>query len=36
MPGFVAWNRMLDVFYVAVTIGFFVVCWFITKACEKL
>jgi len=27
---------MLDLLYVAITIGFFALCWLLTKACEKL
>jgi len=27
---------MLDLLYLAVTAGFFIVCWLFTKACDKL
>lgn len=27
---------MLDLFYVAVAIAFFVACWWFTRACEEL
>jgi len=27
---------MLDLFYIAVTVAFFVVGWYFTKACDKL
>jgi len=29
-------STMWDVFYVAVAIVFFVACWYLTRACEKL
>jgi hypothetical protein len=28
--------KMLDLFYIVVTVGFFVVSWYFTKACDKL
>jgi len=27
---------MWDLFYIAVALLFFVACWYLTKACEKL
>jgi len=27
---------MMDLFYIAVTIVFFIACWYLTRACEKL
>jgi len=27
---------MTDLFYLAVAFAFFVACWYLTKACEKL
>jgi len=27
---------MWDLFYIAVTIVFFIACWYLTRACEKL
>jgi len=27
---------MADLFYIAVAFAFFVACWYLTKACEKL
>jgi hypothetical protein len=27
---------MLDLFYIAITLAFFVACWYLVKACEKL
>jgi len=27
---------MWDLFYVAVAIVFFIACWYLTRACEKL
>jgi len=27
---------MVDLFYIAVGLAFFVACWYLTKACEKL
>jgi len=27
---------MLDLFYIVVTVAFFVVSWYFTKACDKL
>jgi len=27
---------MLDLFYIAVALIFFVACWYLTRACEKL
>jgi len=27
---------MLDLFYIMLTLLFFVCCWFLTKACDKL
>jgi len=27
---------MLDLFYIAVTVAFFVVSWYFAKACDKL
>lgn len=29
-------NSMFDLFYIGVAIVFFVACWYLTKACEKL
>jgi hypothetical protein len=26
----------MDLFYIAVTIVFFIACWYLTRACEKL
>jgi hypothetical protein len=28
--------KMLDLFYIVLTLLFFVGCWFLTKACDKL
>jgi hypothetical protein len=28
--------KMLDLFYITLTLLFFVGCWFLTKACDKL
>jgi len=27
---------MLDLFYLAIAVAFFVACWWFTRACEKL
>jgi len=27
---------MFDLFYIAIGIAFFIACWYLTKACEKL
>jgi len=27
---------MLDLFYISIACGFFVLCWLLTKACERL
>jgi len=27
---------MKDIFYIAVGVAFFAVCWYVTRACEKL
>jgi len=27
---------MFDLFYIAIAIVFFIACWYLTKACEKL
>jgi hypothetical protein len=28
--------KMFDLFYAAIGVAFFVLCWYLTRACEKL